>query len=103
MTGRPPGVLMPTVVLHPGHSSSGPHPHHDPDHTPPGRYEGELTVAGEAISVVVHVVDDYDLDVAPKELVLENDAGDRTVGQIVCTNRGNVPLCDRRDWCSCAR
>jgi hypothetical protein len=42
--------------------------------------------------VVIHVVEDYDLDVAPTEVVLENRAGDRTVRQIVCTNRGNVPL-----------
>lgn len=92
VTGRPAGVLMPTVVLHPGHTRQVPIRITVPDHAPPGRYEGELTVAGEALGVVVHVVAEYDLDVAPKELVLENAAGDRTVRQIVCTNRGNVPL-----------
>jgi hypothetical protein len=91
-TGRRPGVLLPTVVLHPGHARRVPVSVMIPSHTPPGRYDGELTVARQSVSVVVHVVEDYDLEVAPAEVVLENRAGDRTVRQIVCSNRGNVPL-----------
>jgi hypothetical protein len=86
------GVSMPTVVLHPGHARRVPIGIMIPRHTPPGRYDGELTVAGQAVALVVHVVDDYDLDVAPDEVILENRPGDRTVRQIVCSNRGNVPL-----------
>lgn len=92
VTGRRPGVLMPTVVLHPGHARRVPIRILVPDHSPPGRYDGELMVAGRVLAVVLHVVEEYDLDVAPAEVVLENAAGDRTVRQIVCTNRGNVPL-----------
>ena len=92
VTGRRAGVQMPTVVLHPGHTRRVPVCITVPGHAPPGRYEGELIVAGEALGVVLHVVEEYDLDVAPAEVVLENAAGDRTVRQIVCTNRGNVPL-----------
>ena len=92
VTGRRAGVQMPTVVLHPGHSRRVPVRITVPDHAPPGRYEGELIVAGAELGVVLHVVEDYDLDVAPAEVVLENAAGGRTVRQIVCTNRGNVPL-----------
>ena len=90
--GRAAGVLMPTVVLHPGHARRVPIGIMIPSHTPPGRYDGELTVAGEAVPVVVHVVEDYDLEVAPDEIVVESRPGDRTVRQIVCSNKGNVPL-----------
>ena len=38
------------------------------------------------------MVERYELEIAPTEVVLENRAGDRTVRQLVCTNRGNVPL-----------
>jgi hypothetical protein len=92
VTGRHVGVQMSTVVLHPGHTRRVPVRITVPDQAPPGRYEGELVVAGEALGVVLHVVENYDLHVAPAEVVLENAAGDRTVRQIVCTNRGNVPL-----------
>jgi hypothetical protein len=91
-TGRHPGVLMPTVVLHPGQSRRVPLRVTIPDHTPPGRYDGELRVAGQVIVVVIHVVEAYRLRVAPSELILENRAGDRVVRQIVCTNAGNVTL-----------
>ncbi len=91
-TGRRPGVLMPTVVLHPGQARRAPINISIPSHTPPGRYEGELVVAGQAIAVVVHVVEEYHLDIAPAEVILENRAGDRTVRQIVCSNLGNVPV-----------
>jgi hypothetical protein len=91
-TGRRSGIAMPTVVLRPGHARRVPIRIMVPTHTPPGRYEGELVVAGETVAVVVHVVEEVDLDVAPAEVVLESRAGDRTVRQIVCTNRGNVPL-----------
>jgi hypothetical protein len=91
-TGRRPGVVMPTVVLHPGHARRVQIDVVIPSHTPPGRYDGELTVAGSSVAVVVHVVEEYRLEVAPGEVVLENRAGDRTVRQIVCSNRGNVPL-----------
>jgi hypothetical protein len=90
--GRRPGVLLPTVVLHPGHARRVPISFMIPSHTPPGRYDGELVVAGQSVDVVVHVVEDYDLEVAPAEVVLESRPGDRTVRQIVCSNRGNVPL-----------
>ncbi len=91
-TGQRLGVAMPSVVLHPGQARRVPIRITIPIHTPPGRYDGELLVAGQSVEVVIHVVEDYDLDVAPTEVVLENRAGDRTVRQIVCTNRGNVPL-----------
>jgi hypothetical protein len=91
-TGQRPGVVMPSVVLHPGQARRVPIRITIPIHTPPGRYDGKLLVAGQTVDVVIHVVEDYDLDVAPTEVVLENRAGDRTVRQIVCTNRGNVPL-----------
>jgi hypothetical protein len=91
-TGRRPGVLLPTVVLHPGHARRVPISFMIPNHTPPGRYDGELVVAGQAVPVVVHVVENYDLEIAPAEVVLENRPGDRIVRQIVCSNRGNVPL-----------
>ena len=90
--GQRPGVMMPSVVLHPGQARRVPIRITIPTHSPPGRYDGKLLVAGQSVEVVIHVVEDYDLDVAPTELVLENRAGDRSVRQIVCTNRGNVPL-----------
>lgn len=91
-TGQRPGVVMPTIVLHPGQARRVPIHITIPIHTSPGRYDGELSVAGQTVEVVIHVVEHYDLDVAPSEVVLENRASDRTVRQIVCTNRGNVPL-----------
>ena len=91
-TGRHLGVVMPTVVLHPGQAKRVSIRVTIPLHTAPGRYDGELVVAGEAVAVVIHVVENYELDVAPTEVILENRPGDRTVRQIVCTNRGNIPL-----------
>jgi hypothetical protein len=91
-TGQRLGVVMPSVVLHPGQARRVPIRITIPIHTPPGRYDGELFVAGQRVAVVIHVVENYDLDVAPTEVVLENRAGDRTIRQIICTNRGNVPL-----------
>jgi hypothetical protein len=90
--GHGAGVMMPSVVLHPGQARRVPIRITIPPHTPPGRYEGELLVAGQTVEVVIHVVEIYDLEIAPTEVVLENRAGDRTVRQLVCTNRGNVPL-----------
>jgi hypothetical protein len=91
-TGQRPGVVMPSVVLHPGQARRVPIRITIPTHTPPGRYEGKLLVAGQTVEVVIHVVEVYELDVAPTEVVLENRVGDRTIRQIVCTNSGNVPL-----------
>lgn len=91
-TGQHPGVFMPTVVLHPGSSRRVATRVNIPDHTPPGRYDAEMSVAGQTVEVVIHVPEDYCLKVAPREVVLETKAGDRTVKQIVCTNAGNVPL-----------
>jgi hypothetical protein len=92
VTGRRPGVLMPTVVLHPGQSRRVPIHITIPYQTPPGRYEGELLVAGMAMPLVIHVAEEYCLDVTPGEVVLENKAGGRSIKQVVCTNSGNVPL-----------
>jgi hypothetical protein len=91
-TGRQPGVVMPTVVLHPGQARRVALHVLLPPHTPPGHYDGELVVAGESVPAEIHVVDDYRIGVAPSVLVLENRAGDRMTRQIVCTNLGNVPL-----------
>ena len=90
--GHVPGVMMPSVVLHPGQARRVPIRITIPPHTPPGRYDAELLVAGQTVEVVIHVVETYELEIAPTEVVLENRAGDRTVRQLVCTNRGNVPL-----------
>jgi hypothetical protein len=91
-TGRRPGVVMPTVVLHPGHARRAALGITIPSDTPPGRYDGELEVGGQKVDVVVHVVEEYDLEVAPTEVVLESRGGNRAVKEIVCANRGNVPL-----------
>ena len=90
--GQAPGVVMPSVVLHPGQARRVPVRITIPLYTPPGRYDGKLHVGGQTVDVVIHVVERYELEIAPTELVLENRAGDRTVRQLVCTNRGNVPL-----------
>lgn len=91
-TGRRPGVVMPTVVLRPGHARRVRIRIVIPTDTPPGSYEGELAVAGGQIPTVLHVVEDVELEVAPAEVVLESGAGERVDRQIVCTNHGNVPL-----------
>ena len=91
-TGQRLDVAMPNVVLHPGQARRIPIHVTIPAHTPPGAYEGELVVAGRGVTVAIFISQNYQLDIAPAEVLVENHAGDRVVKQIVCTNAGNVPL-----------
>ena len=61
-------------------------------YTPPGDYAAELEAAGETRSVIIHVVESIDLDLEPRELVLDNLPGETARKQVVVSNQGNVPL-----------
>lgn len=60
--------------------------------TPPGTYEAELDVDGQTRPVIMHVVEDVALSIAPQHLVLPNRPGEKIDKRIVITNDGNVPV-----------
>lgn len=81
-----------TVVLQPGEHrraslrlSLGPH-------MPPGEHQGIVTVAGRSHPAVFHVAEQVALDVAPHEIVVENQPGAKITKRVVFRNAGNVPL-----------
>ena len=60
--------------------------------TPPGEYQAQIDVAGQARQVVVHVVEKVSLRLSPSEVIVENLPDQRIPKRIVASNKGNVPL-----------
>jgi hypothetical protein len=83
---------LPPVVLRPGARRRVPLKFQLPPHTPPGEYQVELEAAGRAHPVLLHVTEVVRLDVAPAQVVIENDPGAKVVKRVVFSNQGNVPL-----------
>jgi hypothetical protein len=59
--------------------------------TPPGRYEGTVTVNGVATPAVLEVGERVALSLSQSELVVFAEAGEQR-RRMVVTNRGNIPL-----------
>jgi hypothetical protein len=60
--------------------------------TPPGRYEGEVRLAGLARTVSIDVLPEVKLDVRPSPLLVDAAAGREQSFTVGFENRGNVPL-----------
>ena len=60
--------------------------------TPPGTYHAQLEIEGEQRSVVLHVIEDVSLELAPQEIVLPSRPGEKIEKQVVFSNTGNVPV-----------
>jgi len=60
--------------------------------TPPGTYNAELEIHGQQRSVVIHVIEEVSLTIAPREIVLPNRPGEKVEKRVVFTNDGNVPV-----------
>lgn len=61
-------------------------------HTPPGRYECEMEVAGVRRRVEVHVTEVANVRFEPRTLVVQAPPGSTVSKQLVVHNLGNVPL-----------
>ena len=81
-----------SIVLEPGQQQRVPVNLSLDKHTPPGDYTAELDAAGETRSVIIHVVESVDLDLEPRELVIDNQPGETVRKRVVISNQGNVPL-----------
>lgn len=60
--------------------------------TPPGRYEGQVKLAGLARAVAIDVLPEAKLDVRPSPLLIDAAAGSEQRFTVGFENRGNVPL-----------
>ncbi len=61
-------------------------------HTAPGRYSGEMEVAGVMHAVDVTVTEVHELNVSPETLVISGAPGSTVSKEIVVHNLGNVPV-----------
>jgi hypothetical protein len=87
-----PDFALRRIVLRPGELRRVPLRIPLSAHTPPGEYHGLVEVAGRTRDVVVHVTEVVRLDIAPGQIVVENQPGATMVKRAVFTNAGNVPL-----------
>jgi hypothetical protein len=60
--------------------------------TPPGRYEGEVTMAGLRRTVAIDVLPEVKLGIRPAPVVVDAAAGPEQRFTVAFENRGNVPL-----------
>jgi len=63
-----------------------------PPGTPPGEYEGELSVLGEPTKLRVVVAPAHDVEVRPRRLVCEVARDGHHLVALSLANRGNVPV-----------
>ena len=63
-----------------------------PKSTPPGAYEGSVTIAGTEVPFVAEVEPRRDVDADPSRLTLEVEPGAEATAEVTLLNRGNVPF-----------
>ena len=63
-----------------------------PKSTPPGAYQGSVTIAGEELPFVAEVEPRRNIDVAPSHLSLEVNPGAEATADVSMLNLGNVPF-----------
>lgn len=63
-----------------------------PKSTPPGAYQGSVTIAGEELPFVAEVEPRRNIDVAPSHLSLEVNPGAEATADVSLLNLGNVPF-----------
>jgi hypothetical protein len=80
------------IVVRPGQSRPVPVALALDPRTPPGTYEADLDIDGQQRNVVLHVIEDVALSIAPREIVIANRSGERIQKRVVFTNEGNVPI-----------
>lgn len=80
------------IVLRPGELRRVPLKIPLSPNTPPGEYRGQVEVGGHMREVVMHVTEVVQLQIAPAQLVIDNQPGATLIKHAVFTNAGNVPL-----------
>lgn len=85
-------MVMRRIIMRPGQSRPIPVALALDPRTPPGTYNAELEIHGQQRSVVIHVIEDVALTIAPGEIVLPNRPGEKVEKRVVFTNDGNVPV-----------
>ena len=63
-----------------------------PKSTPPGAYQGSVTIAGEELPFVAEVEPRRNIDVVPSHLSLEVNPGAEATADVSLLNLGNVPF-----------
>jgi hypothetical protein len=86
------GLAMRRIVVRPGQSRPVPVALALDPRTPPGTYRAELTVNEQKRDVVMYVTEDVALQIAPSEIVLDNEPGAKITKTVVFSNAGNVPI-----------
>lgn len=80
------------IIVRPGQSRPVPVALALDPRTPPGTYHADLDVEGERRSVVLHVIEDVALTIAPSDIVIPNRSGETIQKRVVFTNEGNVAV-----------
>lgn len=84
-------MVMRRIIMRPGQSRPIPVALALDPRTPPGTYDAELEIHGQLRTVVMHVLEEVSLAIAPQGLVLPNHPG-KVRKTVVFTNHGNVPI-----------
>lgn len=85
-------MVMRRIVMRPGQSRPVPVALTLDPRTPPGTYHAELEIQGQQRTVVMHVLEEVSLTIAPQEIVLPNRPGEKVTKSVVFTNEGNMPV-----------
>ena len=86
------GLVMRRIVMRPGQLRPVPVALELDPNTPPGTYHAELMVNDQLRKVVMHVTEEFSLQISPEEIVLENRPGETLERTVVFTNLGNVDV-----------
>jgi hypothetical protein len=85
-------MVMRRIIMRPGQSRPIPVALALDPRTPPGTYNAELEIQGQQRTVVIHVLEEVSLTIAPREIVLPNRPGEKVEKRVIFTNDGNVPI-----------
>ena len=84
------GLAMRRIVMRPGQSRPIPVALELDPRTPPGTYQAELMVGDQLRPVVLHVAEEFALQISPDHIVLDNRPGETIKRTVVFSNQGNV-------------
>lgn len=90
--GEPVREVPLSIRLYPGEQVETPVALAMDSRTPPGTYEGKLTVNGASRALVCHVIQNLDLRVHPEVVRLFTEGQREFESRFVAENAGNVPI-----------
>lgn len=86
------GLVMRRIVVRKGQARNVPVSIELPLNTAAGTYYAELMVNDQLRKVVMHVTEEFSLDISPNPIVLKNRPGETQERTVVFTNNGNVDV-----------